>query len=72
MSIHFDFTVSDIDAENIIDIINKEKNDCLEEAMWAEYQKELKLAEAFRNHAVYIDELKSKMLNTKVAEQKDI
>jgi hypothetical protein len=72
MSVHFDFIVDDLDAENIMDIMNKEKCCCLEEATWAASQKEPKLVDALKNHAAYIDGLISKMLNTRVAEQRDI
>jgi len=73
--IHFDFIVSDEDAEIIMGCISSEINNCrdtiakllLEQDIKNESYQELnkKYTTFFKNHLVYLKELKLKMKNTR-------
>lgn len=59
--VHFKFSLSDIDAENLFDIINSEKIRVLDRAMEAFCAGKKKEQRAYKKHAKYIDSLKSKL-----------
>ena len=66
-SIHFNFILSENDAENLIDIINDEKRRCLELRIEALSQKKMAEAKWFLKRSKYINSLKKKMKNTRCA-----
>lgn len=67
--IHFDFVVSDVDAENILDCINCEISRCYSNSISGEITgAEI---DALSAHIKYLKELKLKMLNSRVGEQDD-
>jgi hypothetical protein len=69
MSVHFDFVLSDIDAENLFDIINDAKAHCIEQAL---VENRKPYASAYRKHATYIDGLKKKLKNTRCAHRRNL
>lgn len=67
MSVHFDFVLNDIDAENLFDIINDAKVHCLEQALT---ENKKPSAITYRKHATYIDRLKKRLKNERCAHKK--
>lgn len=68
--IHFDFIVSDVDAENIFDCISSEINRCnveIIDSMASRVDKSSDI-EWLKSHVKYLTELKKKMSNTRVKE----
>lgn len=68
--IHFDFKVDDIDAENIMDCISQEICKCNEKAMKALSEGKQSEFDAYNTHADYLKNLKSKMTNTRISENR--
>ncbi len=69
--IHFNFTVSDADAENIFAILNNQISRNREEMMELMVKgDEYNMREAYERDNEYIKELIKKMTNTKVEEPK--
>ena len=68
--IHFDFTVSDADAENIFTILNNQISRNREEMLKlvAYGSLEYNMLKAYKRDNEYITELIKKMTNTKVEE----
>ena len=68
--IHFDFTVSDADAENIFTILNNQISRNREEMLKlvAYGSLEYNMMRAYKRDNEYIKELIKKMTNTKVEE----
>jgi hypothetical protein len=64
MSVHFDFILSDTDAENLMDFINNEKVRCLERRMESTAQGNKINSDAYLRAAEYVEKLKSKMTNS--------
>ena len=63
--IHFDFTVDDIDAENIMDCIHTEA--CrMNEA--AAFEEDANKNASYEKHALYLKELMGKMHNKQVGD----
>lgn len=60
--IHFDFTVEDVDAENIFDCINSEIRRCNRRKLSSDIKAEI---EWFERHIEYLKTLKTKMKNTR-------
>lgn len=67
--IHFDFTVSDVDAENIMEIMRNQitQNHCRITSLMCEIGKEHYI-EAYKQDNEYVEGLIKKMTNTWVAE----
>lgn len=61
--IHFDFTVDDVDAENIMDCIHSEICRIRESAI---SEPKLVIREALGKHADYLERLKGLMINKSV------
>ena len=67
--IHFNFTVSDADAENIFDILNNQISRNREEMLELMVKgDEWKMRGAYERDNEYIKELINKMIHTKVEE----
>lgn len=67
--IHFDFTVSDSDAENIISIMRKQiAQNNYELLFHLDKPDEAHWAEAYRRDNEYIEDLIKRMTNTRVEE----
>lgn len=69
--IHFDFVVSDEDAENIFGCISSEINRCNDDLLKLVMAREFfnrdedhKYADSIKDHIAYLKELKLKMNNT--------
>jgi hypothetical protein len=65
--IHFDFVVDDVDAENIIGCIDAAINKCV--VMKHRGKMTKPYVEWFEEHMAYLEELKSKMKNTRIDER---
>jgi hypothetical protein len=67
MSVHFDFVVSDVDAENILNCMSAAITKCDEEIleMWGDKTKE-SYVKWFKAHKEYLLGLTMKMKNTRV------
>lgn len=65
MAVKFEFILDDVDAENLISIINEARHRAQRDAVKFEAQHPTQVAEAnaawFRRHAVYLGELKQKI-----------
>ena len=68
MTVKFEFTLSDVDAENMIDIFNMHKNKMLFKAVSFITKSDDQMADWYNRQADYAEELKQKILagNTKV------
>jgi hypothetical protein len=69
VSVHFDFVLSDQDAENLMEIIHLEKCNMLTKAIEAQCstdRSDRAKVKGLRASARYIDSLKKKMLNKRV------
>ena len=65
--IHFNFTVSDEDAENILGCIHNEITQCNQNIMKCMVNNDSpEVIIAFRSHIEYLEELILKMTNTRV------
>ena len=62
MTVRFEFELSDTDAENLMDIINKEKARCQMSIIKCIGSGNQAEADWCRRHVAYIDELKKKIL----------
>lgn len=62
MTIRFEFELSDTDAENLMDIMNKEKTRCQMAIIKCIGSGNKAEADWYRRHVDYIDELKKKIL----------
>ena len=68
MAVKFEFTLSDVDAENMIDMINTYKNQMLFKAVSFLSKNNSQMADWYNRQADYAEELKQKILagNTRV------
>jgi len=74
--VHFNFTVDDLDAENIMSFVQKAKDECLDKIVRLNCERHnasdnrIKVIDSeitwLRNHMDYISELIGKMTNTRV------
>ena len=67
--IHFDFIVDDIDAENIMGLIDSEINKY--ETIRLNPKTSENMKDWFKQYIGYLEELKGKMKNTRVKEESD-
>ena len=70
MAVKFEFTLSDIDAFNLMDILQSAKTKSLVEACKCLAMNNQSGADWYNSHADYIEEIKQKVLasNTRVTE----
>ena len=68
MTVKFEFTLSDVDAENMIDMFNMHKNKMLFKAVSFLAKNDNQMADWYNRQADYVEELKQKILagNTRV------
>lgn len=62
MAVKFEFTLSDVDAENMIDMFNMHKNQMLFKAVSFLSKNDDKMADWYNRQADYVEELKQKIL----------